>query len=74
MSPDKSQPSAQWIAELRARFPTEREIDRVLTRKMQRRAGPGYSPLPLEVLVKGRAGEVPARFNGPASAPPPRRE
>jgi len=28
----------------------------------------------LEVLVKGRAGEVPARFNGPASAPPPRRE
>ncbi|MCE2862268.1 MAG: hypothetical protein RIR76_758 [Verrucomicrobiota bacterium] len=24
----------------------------------------------LEVLVKGRAGEVPARFGGPASPPP----
>lgn len=53
MSPDKSRPSANWIALLRERFPTEREIDRVLTRKMHRRSGPGYSPLPLETLVKG---------------------
>ena len=53
MTLDKSQPGAAWIAELRARFPTEREIDRVLTRKMQRRSGPGYQPLPLETLVAG---------------------
>ena len=26
----------------------------------------------LEVLVKGRAGEVPARFGGPAATPPKR--
>lgn len=26
----------------------------------------------LEVLVKGRAGEVPARFGGPGASPPPR--
>ncbi|MGQ0620678.1 MAG: phosphotransferase family protein [Panacagrimonas sp.] len=50
---DKNHPSAEWIAALRRRFPTEREIDRVLTRKMERRAGPGYSPVPLEALVKG---------------------
>ena len=53
MTIDKDRPSAEWIAALRARFPTEREVDRVLTRKMQRRAGPGFSPLPLETLVSG---------------------
>jgi aminoglycoside phosphotransferase (APT) family kinase protein len=50
---DKNRPSPEWISALRKRFPTEREIDHVLTRKMQRRAGPGYSPLPLDTLVKG---------------------
>ena len=53
MNLDKNRPTPQWIAELRGRFPTEREIDRVLTRKMDRRAGPGYTPLPLERLVQG---------------------
>lgn len=53
MNLDKSQPAPAWIAELRSRYPTEREIDRVLTRKMQRRSGPGYAPLPLERLVSG---------------------
>jgi aminoglycoside phosphotransferase (APT) family kinase protein len=50
---DKNRPAREWIESLRRRFPTETEIDRVLTRKMQRRAGPGYSPLPLETLIKG---------------------
>lgn len=50
---DKNRPSAAWIASLRTRFPTEREIDRVLTRKMERRAGPGYTPMPLDQLVDG---------------------
>lgn len=50
---DKNRPSAEWIASLRKRFPTEREIDRVLTRKMERRAGPGYTPMPLDKLVDG---------------------
>ncbi len=52
MTPDKNRPSPEWISRLRAQFPTEAEIDRILTRKMQHRAGPGYSPLPLESLVK----------------------
>jgi hypothetical protein len=50
---DKNRPSSAWIAALRGQFPTETEIDRVLTRRMQRRAGPGFSPLPLELLVRG---------------------
>lgn len=50
---DKNVPSADLIEMLRRRFPVENEIDRILTRKMQRRADPGYSPIPLETLVKG---------------------
>ena len=53
LSAGKNCPSPERIAELRRRFPTEREIDRSLTRKMQRRAGPGYTQLPLESLVAG---------------------
>ena len=53
MQPDKRRPTTAWIADLRARFPTEREIDRVLTRKMQRRAGPAFMPLTLDRLVDG---------------------
>jgi aminoglycoside phosphotransferase (APT) family kinase protein len=49
---DKDRPTAEWIASLRKRFPCEAEIDRVLTRKLERRAGPGYSPLSLDTLVQ----------------------
>jgi aminoglycoside phosphotransferase (APT) family kinase protein len=50
---DKNAPSPSAIEQIRARFPTEPEIDRVLTRKMSRRAGPGYSAVSLDVLVSG---------------------
>ena len=50
---DKDRPSTEWIEALRRRFPCEREIDRILTRKMTRRAGPGYTPLALSTLGKG---------------------
>jgi aminoglycoside phosphotransferase (APT) family kinase protein len=50
---DKNRPSQAWIDSLRARFPCEKEIDRILTRKMQRRAGPPYAPVSLETLVAG---------------------
>lgn len=61
---DKNRPSPQWIAQLRQRYPTEREIDRVLTRRLQRRAGPGYAPLPLEQLVDGVRALIRARHEG----------
>lgn len=50
---DKNRPSPQWIAALRKRYPTEREIDRVLTRKLERRADAGFSPVPLATLIEG---------------------
>src|SRR5882757_9822294 len=50
---DNNRPSPQWMESLRKRFPTEREIDRVLTRLLERRAGPAYAPLSLETLVNG---------------------
>jgi len=50
---DKNRPTHEWIESLRKRFPCEAEIDRVLTRKMMRRAGPGYTPVTLEELTRG---------------------
>jgi aminoglycoside phosphotransferase (APT) family kinase protein len=53
LSIDKNRPPSEWIEELRHRFPCETEIDRVLTSKQKRRAGPGYSPVSLETLSNG---------------------
>lgn len=47
---DKNNPSPEWIESLRRRFPCEREMDRVFTRKLQRRSGPAFSPVSLEAL------------------------
>lgn len=65
MHPDKRLPTAAWIGELRQRFPTEREIDRVLTRKLQRRAGPGFKPLALDTLVDGVRALLDAELSTP---------
>jgi aminoglycoside phosphotransferase (APT) family kinase protein len=37
----RSAPTADWIAAIRARFPVERTIDEVFTRKLEHRARPG---------------------------------
>lgn len=50
---DKNHPTPDWIETLRLRYPCEREMDRILTRKMQLRSGPAYSPVTLETLVAG---------------------
>lgn len=47
---DKNNPSPEWIEDLRKRFHCESEMDRVFTRKLQRRSGPAYSPISLETL------------------------
>ena len=47
---DKNNPSPEWIADVRRRFHCEKEMDRVFTRKLMRRAGAGYSPISLETL------------------------
>ena len=46
-------PDSAFINDIRRRYPVEKEIDRVLTRKMERRSGPGYAPIPLARLVEG---------------------
>jgi aminoglycoside phosphotransferase (APT) family kinase protein len=61
---DKNHPTQAWIEQLRARFPCETEIDRVLTRKMQRRAGPPFAPVTLEALVKGTEALIRSHFDG----------
>lgn len=43
-------PSAEFIASLRERYRVEPEIDRMLTRKMQRRPGAPYTMVSLELL------------------------
>lgn len=50
---DKNRPSPEWIEHLRQCFPCEQEIDRVLTRKLERRAGPPYAPVTLDTLQAG---------------------
>lgn len=48
-------PPASFIDEMRQRFPTERETDELLVRKLQRRGGPPYHPVSLEELTEGVA-------------------
>lgn len=48
----RQSPTPDFIADLRTRYPTEPEIDRVLTRKMQQRAGEPYSPVSFEQMTQ----------------------
>ena len=47
---DRDNPSPAFIERMRARFPTEREADHMLTRKMQRRAGPRFDGASFEAM------------------------
>ena len=49
----REHPDQVFIDSVRARFPTEKEIDVVYTRKMQRRNGPGFQQVKLEDLAAG---------------------
>ncbi|EZP79304.1 Aminoglycoside phosphotransferase [Novosphingobium resinovorum] len=50
--PDKDRPEPAFIDFIRNTYPCEPEVDRVLTRKMERRSGPGYAPVSLATLVE----------------------
>jgi aminoglycoside phosphotransferase (APT) family kinase protein len=58
---DKDRPSPEWIAALRQQFTVENSVDRLLTRKLERRAGPGYSSASLKELSAGVAALIKAR-------------
>lgn len=53
MRVDKNKPAPEWIEALRHRYPCEPEIDRVQTRRLQRRAGPPFTPVSIETLTAG---------------------
>ena len=61
---DKNRPSQAWIADLRRHYRTEAVIDRLLTRKMERRAGPGFSPLALQDMAAALHRLLDARVTG----------
>ena len=69
---DKNHPSAEWIAHIRQKFPCETMVDRMLTRKLQRRSGPPYTAVPLETLVKGVQALLKAELKGPFELANPR--
>lgn len=62
---DKDKPSPELIAHMRKQFVVEREIDRALTYKMEKRAGPPYTKLPLETLVSGLTSLIKAHLSAP---------
>jgi aminoglycoside phosphotransferase (APT) family kinase protein len=57
-------PDEATIAGIRARYPVEAEHDTVLSRKMQRRHGPGYQGVTLESLVEGTKALIEANVGG----------
>ncbi len=59
---DKNCPTPAAIAALRARFACEAEIDQVLTRKLELRAGAGYVTQSLDALVAGSAALIRAHI------------
>lgn len=61
---DKNHPTQAWIEDLRRRFPCEKEIDRLLTRKLNRRAGPPYTPVSLDTLVAGTEALIRSDYRG----------
>lgn len=48
---ERDAPSDGWIDSLRERFPCEREIDRVLTRALRTRRGPGFRYVDIRELA-----------------------
>lgn len=52
-SDPRAAPDEAFIESIRRRYPTEREVDAVLTAKMRRRRGGAYVQPTLEALVEG---------------------
>ena len=64
----RRQPSDEDIAQIRARYPVEPEIDKILTRKMhRRREGKGYTGVTLERLVEGTQKLISERLGQPTT-------
>lgn len=62
---DKNHPSDEIIESIRRRFPVERDVDRILTRKMRQRSNGPYSPVSLETLKSGVESLIQSNHRGP---------
>lgn len=60
----RSIPTDAFIEQIRARFPVEPEVDRVLTAKLQTRASGEYAAIPLEQLVAGTDALIRSQIGG----------
>jgi aminoglycoside phosphotransferase (APT) family kinase protein len=61
-------PGDDVIAQIRARYPAEPEINKILSRKMERRReGPGYTGVTLERLIDGTQQLISARLGRPVT-------
>ena len=61
----RDNPSAAFIHEMSRRYPTERETDALLVRKMQRRGGPPYKRATLEELSECLRKMLAVQLEGP---------
>lgn len=64
--------TVQWLTSLRERFPCEPSVDDFLTRKLENRSGPGYSPISLEVLCTSVENLLQAHLQQPFEVHNPR--
>jgi aminoglycoside phosphotransferase (APT) family kinase protein len=62
MTDIRRHPTDALIADIRARYPTEREVDVVLSRKMRRRNGPPFEQITIEPLIAGTKRLIEARL------------
>lgn len=60
----RSQPTPQWIAAVRARFPVERTVDLTLTSKLERRASGRREPADLAEITERLRSFLRARIDG----------
>jgi aminoglycoside phosphotransferase (APT) family kinase protein len=61
----RQRPSDAFIETIRTRYPTEREVDKILTRKMHRRNGPAFQMVSIEPLIAGTKALIEARLGYP---------
>jgi aminoglycoside phosphotransferase (APT) family kinase protein len=68
----RDQPTPEFIAALREQYRLEPEIDRLLTRKTERRAGPPFRMVSLEQLTRGLQSLLRSKLAAPFEISAPR--
>jgi aminoglycoside phosphotransferase (APT) family kinase protein len=61
----KQHPTEEWIASLQARYPTERYVERALTRKLRARTEPAYHPQTADSVAERLRKLLQSKVEGP---------